>query len=210
MIKAIYYAHSSFFQVTTGGRPSWAWRGILHWRQLLIKGLRLQVRNGKSVRFWQDRWIPQLPSFSAQNPPSQQFRGTLVADFINQERERNGGRIKLKRPWGVWKLRRFWRSLWPKCQGKMSRQQLRHYSPRRSYSVNSGYWVEWKSSSSKCNPSTWSSFQPPTSMWKLIWQFKVPSKVQHFWWKVCRNCRCCQRESLQEEVLSLSSLSGVL
>lgn len=57
----------------------------MHGRNLLTKGLRWQVQNGKETEFWNDPWIPSLPNFKVpcQKPPDSEIE--YVADVINME-----------------------------------------------------------------------------------------------------------------------------
>lgn len=60
MVKGLYFPNSSFLNAKRGSRASWAWLSILHGRDLLVKGLRWQVQDGKKIDLWEDRWIPDL------------------------------------------------------------------------------------------------------------------------------------------------------
>ncbi|GLT53960.1 hypothetical protein SLA2020_271940 [Shorea laevis] len=63
--KTKYYPQQDFMSATLGSRPSYAWRSILNSRSLLKEGLAWRVGDGKSIRIWGDKWIPEsaLPWF---------------------------------------------------------------------------------------------------------------------------------------------------
>lgn len=56
-LKSRYYPHSDFLSAQLGTRPSYAWRSILHGRDLLIKGLRRMIGNGSSTPVWSMPWL---------------------------------------------------------------------------------------------------------------------------------------------------------
>lgn len=45
-----------------GYNPSFVWRSLLDGRELLDTRLIWCIGNGKTVRIWQDPWIPKPPS----------------------------------------------------------------------------------------------------------------------------------------------------
>lgn len=63
MLKAIYFPRSNFMDAPKGSRPSWIWSSLSEGQELLAKGLRWQVHNGRNIEFWEDRWIPNLLDF---------------------------------------------------------------------------------------------------------------------------------------------------
>lgn len=58
VLKGIYFPNSTILEAGKGSCASWAWSSILEGRDLLAKGARWQINNGKTVNIWQDSWIP--------------------------------------------------------------------------------------------------------------------------------------------------------
>lgn len=56
-IKSRYFENDSFLEADLGSRPSFAWRSILHRRDLLKNGLRQMIGNGSSIFVWTSQWV---------------------------------------------------------------------------------------------------------------------------------------------------------
>lgn len=54
LLKARYYPTKSFWDAHLGNNPSFIWRSILTAKDHLKAGCRLKVKNGESIRIWQD------------------------------------------------------------------------------------------------------------------------------------------------------------
>lgn len=67
ILKARYFPRTDFLDGTVGCRPSYAWRSILHGRELLKQGLVKEIGNGEDSKVWLDNWvvdtIPRPPNY---------------------------------------------------------------------------------------------------------------------------------------------------
>jgi hypothetical protein len=62
VLKARYYKNGDFMEAKCPKRASFTWRGILHGRELLRKGLIWRIGDGTKVSAWNDQWIPRAGS----------------------------------------------------------------------------------------------------------------------------------------------------
>ena len=69
-----------------GRNPSYAWRSILAARDVLEKGMRWIIGNGKNVKIWEDRWLPIPISFKVCSPRRQGVDLAMVANLLDGEK----------------------------------------------------------------------------------------------------------------------------
>lgn len=84
VLQARYYKNSSFLSANTGSNPSFIWRSILWKRQVIKKGLRWRIGNGRKVVVYKDNWLPRPETFKPISPPSLP-RDTMVVELIKNE-----------------------------------------------------------------------------------------------------------------------------
>lgn len=148
------------------------------------KGLRWQIKSGNDVKFWTDKWVPSLNNFQIQSSRQTEEEQVSVASFIDSS----------TKEWNVHKLKQSVseqevKAIIPIPISKLggTDRLIWHYAKNGRYSVKSGYHVARAigPASNTSNPS--SSFIPPPSFWKFVWNLNIPPKVKHFWWRACRN-----------------------
>jgi hypothetical protein len=83
IFRAKYYHGVTFLEAKLGSRPSLAWRSILTARELLKDGLQWRVGDGKKIKIWLDKWIPQPMTYAIQFVPSQLPSGARVEELID-------------------------------------------------------------------------------------------------------------------------------
>ena len=59
VLKAKYFMNSSFMDAQVGKNPSYIWRSILVAKPMIKEGARWVVGDGRSIKIWEEKWIPQ-------------------------------------------------------------------------------------------------------------------------------------------------------
>ena len=65
---------------------SYAWRSILQGRDVLLRGSRWQIGNGKSVKIWQHHWLPRKHPPLLSSPPIASMEDATVDILIDAEK----------------------------------------------------------------------------------------------------------------------------
>ncbi|KAG7560018.1 Reverse transcriptase zinc-binding domain [Arabidopsis thaliana x Arabidopsis arenosa] len=176
--KSRYFEQDDFLEADIGVRPSYAWRSIIHGRDLLMKGLRKEVGNGNSLSVWMDPWIyddgPRLPllrHFSVNlslkvadliDVESRKWNRELLDDLFNQ---RDVEIILRRNP--VVKKEDFW--VWM-------------HTKSGDFSVRTGYWLAFQVN--KPDLIRESNVQPSTNGLKeQVWSILTAPKIKMFLWR---------------------------
>ncbi|XP_057453501.1 uncharacterized mitochondrial protein AtMg00310-like [Lotus japonicus] len=81
-LKARYFPKHSILEAPVGFRPSYAWRSICAARHVIMDGSRWRVGNGKSIKIWEDAWIPGQGSGMVLSPIKMFPSDAKVEDLI--------------------------------------------------------------------------------------------------------------------------------
>lgn len=60
VLQSKYWKNGSFMDCGLGSRPSFAWRSILHGRELIKKGMVRKLGDGRMTKVWTNNWIIDL------------------------------------------------------------------------------------------------------------------------------------------------------
>ena len=179
VLQGRYFARSSFLDCGTGTRPSFAWRSIIHGRELLKKGLCRHIGNGTQSNVWAENWIvdvvPRPPMYRAYSDVNLALKvsdlllnGTtnwnrdLVFDTFSPE---DAERIML-------------------MKSDLSKEDSIRWSFTKdgTYSTRSGFQftdalLEFQSQNNLSLPPI------EKKLWSSIWKVKSPPKIKHFIWR---------------------------
>lgn len=180
VLKGKYFGEERFLDVSLGNKVSYAWKSILFGRDLLIKGLRRSVGDGRSIRVWSEQWLEDEEGTC--RPPLRKQRyfdvNLMVSDVIDFH----------KRRWNKHKLEDLFVpsdvQLLLRNQPTVSARDSWVWKYNRSgvYSVKTGYDLAFcvnKKELLQCHTAK-SSLNPIKAQ---VWQIQAPSKLKVFLWK---------------------------
>lgn len=61
IIRHKYLRKDDFLSVPSKSTASFTWRSILKGRDVLLRGLGINISNGQTTRFWMDNWMQESP-----------------------------------------------------------------------------------------------------------------------------------------------------
>ncbi|GAA0157201.1 hypothetical protein LIER_38414 [Lithospermum erythrorhizon] len=80
--KAKYFPYGNFWNATLGQVPSFTWRSLLSARDLLIKGTRWIVGNGRTIQVWHHRLLPHTHSNKPITPLNADYAHLRVVTLL--------------------------------------------------------------------------------------------------------------------------------
>lgn len=182
LLKSRYFPNSTFLEAKIGQRPSYAWRSLLHGRELLLKGLQKRVGDGTSINVWTDLWLEDASDGYGPRAPwiknysfEVGLRARDLIDFTNRK----------------WNLQALEEVFVPsdiqvllKHQPVISREDFWIWKHNKSgaYTVKSGYWLAAKEKSRELRCVA--EAQPSINGLKAqVWKIRTSPKIKTFMWK---------------------------
>lgn len=163
-----------------GTRPSYAWRSIMHGRELLKEGLAIKLGDGRDTKVWMDNWLLE----PVPRPP--RYRMDAVVDLtltVNDLFDMNTN---------SWNIGLIHQLIVPEDIDLVLRSRLNlsrsdtviwGCSPNGHYDTKSGYKLSEKLALLQTDTS---NALPPLEkqLWSKLWKAKTPPKLRHFLWRV--------------------------
>ena len=68
VLKGCYFSDTSFLDAKSNMVGSFLWKSLVWGRELIVRGSRWRIGNGRSVQVYKDRWIPRESTFKIFSP----------------------------------------------------------------------------------------------------------------------------------------------
>ena len=181
--KAKYYPNGDVLGAKLGSNPSYAWRNIHSSLEVIRRGTRWNVGNGKLIHIWEDKWLPTPTTYRVCSPPRTFDDFPMVSSLIDEDTSR-------------WKIDLVQALFLPFEANTILQIPLSYSLPddkivwignkRGVFLVKSAYYVAIPLVD-KIERGESSNGDYKTLLWKKMWQLKIPSKVRIFSWRACIN-----------------------
>nr|XP_023912601.1 uncharacterized protein LOC112024185 [Quercus suber] len=183
VFKAKYFPFDDVLNSKKGSNPSYAWRSIHNSLDVIRKGTRWRVGNGRRIHIWDDRWLPTPTTHKVVSPRADYGDFPMVSSLIDLDTRR-------------WKVDVINATFLPHEASTILKIPLSFNLPEDcliwignkmgEFTVKSAYYiasglVDSVEEGESTSGSSWSL------LWKRIWQLKVPPKIKIFAWRTCVN-----------------------
>jgi hypothetical protein len=182
ILQEKYFQGGDFLKAPLGRRSSYAWRSIVHAREVLERGLEWRVGDGARIRIWGDKWLPPPNSILVHLPQQSLAVDSRVIELIDpRTRWWNFDLIRANfDPWEAGQI----------CSLPLSPlgqpdQIVWQGTKNRYFTVKSAYYMEMQHRN--CSKGESSTRRQNEGVWKTIWTLSVPPVLKNFAWKVCQN-----------------------
>ncbi|KAL4367556.1 hypothetical protein GQ457_05G010050 [Hibiscus cannabinus] len=204
ILKGIYFSNGNIFKAQPGHNPSWAWRSILSGIDVIKLGAMWSIGNGKNTLIWDDRWIPGMRNLAVETARPERCDVSLVAHlFCTNERK-----------WNVSKLQQLFSrkevcliTAIPIAGHSVCDEFVWIHNKSGEHSVKSGYRAIMDSKIDEASPGPSYVSSQDTTLWRSVWNLKVPPKIRNFVWKVCKNI-APTKDNLVKRFVPISPLCG--
>ncbi|XP_050207657.1 uncharacterized protein LOC126657077 [Mercurialis annua] len=82
LLKAKYYPHTSFLEAKMGSNQSYIWRNLMETQDVMIRGARTRIKDGKNTRIWDDPWLCDATNGFLADPKPPKFSDACVNNLM--------------------------------------------------------------------------------------------------------------------------------
>ena len=88
VFKARYFPNGDVLNSKLGCSPSYTWRSIFKGLEVIWKGTRWRVGNGRLIHIWEDKWLPTPTTYKVISPPQPLDDFPMVLALIDEDSRR--------------------------------------------------------------------------------------------------------------------------
>ena len=161
-----------------GSNPSFVWRSLLAARDIIFRGLKWQVGNGRTIGVYTYKWLTHKPI-----PLTEAALDMRVCELIDEDiRQCDQGKLEAM-------FSHRMREEIPTIPLNHLQSQdtlIRTENAAQKFLVKTAYRVALRTSTQTWVEHSTARENGPT--WNKVWDLKVPPKVKMFLWRACSNC----------------------
>jgi ribonuclease HI len=208
IMKAKYYPECLVLEANIGKRPSFAWRSIFSSCDLLREGQIWRVGNGRRVRIWSDRWLPNPSTYKPISPPTILDPNANVDMLIDADSK-------------------WWNT--PLLEAIFSSEEVRMIQAIPISCTNQEDILRWKGTKNGvfsvksayhlqkeiefASMASSSSRGEVNSIWKRIWSLPIPSVEKKILWRASNDIlptreNLCRRRIITDPLCPLCGLEA--
>jgi ribonuclease HI len=180
IMEAKYYRGRNVLEAKLGSQPSFAWRSIYSSCGLLREGLIWRIGNGSGVRIWKDKWLPRSSTFMIQSQPVILDPNATVKELIDGAT--NWWKIPLLEQLFTKEEVQLILTI-PVSVSSQADVCIWRGNKNGLFSVKSAYYIHMEMEKKGLAES--SSNGGRSTVWKQIWDLKIPNVEKNFLWRAC-------------------------
>ncbi|KAL8461911.1 hypothetical protein ACS0TY_033110 [Phlomoides rotata] len=196
IFKAKYFSRGNFLNANVGHSPSFAWRSIWSSQDVVSKGVRWRVGLDSQVRVWGMPWLNDDQSFYVDTPVVSGFEDLTVQDILVPE-TRMWDDVVISTCFAEDRRRILKTTV---CPTAGADSLIWHFSDTGEYTVRSAYRM--------IANLTLNDADNKRDEWKKLWNLKIPPRVKHWFWRVCRDF-LPTKVRLRQKHIPINSLCGL-
>ena len=183
VLKACYFPSGDILSATLGSNSSYSWRSIFNSLEVIRKGTRWRVGNGKQIHIWDDKWLPTPTTHKVITPPNNLLIFPMVSSLIDPATK-----------W--WRVDVIRATFLPFEAETILKLPLSRRLPkdkliwmgnsRGEFTVKSAYHFAHCLVEEKDVVGS-SMGDPLKPLWKCLWHLNLPAKIKIFAWRACVN-----------------------
>ena len=198
VFKAKFFPNHSLLEAKESSSGSYAWKSILHGRDVVPDGACWRVGNGKSIKIWQHHWLPRKHPTKVLSPMVETMEEATVDCLIDEG----------TRKWNVEMIDGIF--------APQEAEEIKNIPLARKDTEDYLFWPLENDGSYSCKTGYQFLKEDEVGhqvamqqdhekgLWNKIWALDCPNKVRNLIWRACHNslpskCNLFRRRIISEQ-----------